>query len=131
MKNLQTILLGLVIALGVIYIAYNETRIAEAETRLESLDIETMDSNISKLFESRDFHQKAISTLEESHGRLVDASFKADEEIAKVVDRNTEGLAEAGQVFLNISDALLIIADEESFANHYRNTIKNIHDNFH
>ena len=28
MKNVQTILLGLVIALGVIYVGYNETRIA-------------------------------------------------------------------------------------------------------
>ena len=36
MKNLQTILLGLVIALGVIYVGYNETRIGKMEAEPET-----------------------------------------------------------------------------------------------
>ena len=36
MKKIQTILLGLVIGLGVIYIAYNETRISGIETSIET-----------------------------------------------------------------------------------------------
>ena len=37
MKNLQTILLGLVIALVVIYIAYNETRFSEIERSINEI----------------------------------------------------------------------------------------------
>ena len=37
MKKIQTILLGLVIGLGVIYIAYNETRISEIERSMNEI----------------------------------------------------------------------------------------------
>ncbi|MCL0031655.1 hypothetical protein M1N55_06465 [Dehalococcoidia bacterium] len=37
MKKIQTILLGLLIGLGVIYIAYNETRISEIERSMNEI----------------------------------------------------------------------------------------------
>ena len=39
MKKIQTILLGLVIGLGVIYIAYNETRISGIETSINEIKV--------------------------------------------------------------------------------------------
>ena len=39
MKKIQTILLGLVIGLGVIYIAYNETRISGIETSIGEIKV--------------------------------------------------------------------------------------------
>jgi hypothetical protein len=38
MKNVQTILLGLLIALGVIYVVYNEQRFTEKEVRILELE---------------------------------------------------------------------------------------------
>ena len=39
MKKIQTILMGLVIGLGVIYIAYNETRISGIETSINEIKV--------------------------------------------------------------------------------------------
>ena len=38
MKNVQAILLGLIIALGVIYVTYNEQRFTEKEARIVELE---------------------------------------------------------------------------------------------
>jgi hypothetical protein len=39
MKKIQTILLGLLIGFGVIYIAYNETRISGIETSIDEIKV--------------------------------------------------------------------------------------------
>ena len=58
MKNVQTIFLGLVIALGVIYVVYNETRIADLE---RDMDIEVEGSYANRLVLD---HQQRIEYLE-------------------------------------------------------------------
>ena len=75
MKNLQTILLGLVIALGVIYIAYNETRISGIETSIGEIKVinaeafSTTANSFRITAEGLRDHDLAIQSIQEEMAR--------------------------------------------------------------
>tara|TARA_Y100000294_G_C8244334_1_gene212165 strand:+ start:59 stop:298 length:240 start_codon:yes stop_codon:yes gene_type:complete len=75
MKKIQTILLGLVIGLGVIYIAYNETRISGIETSIGEIKVinaeafSTTANSFRITAEGLRDHDLAIQSIQEEMAR--------------------------------------------------------------
>jgi len=75
MKKIQTILLGLVIGLGVIYIAYNETRISGIETSINEIKVinaeafSTTANSFRITAEGLRDHDLAIQSIQEEMAR--------------------------------------------------------------
>ena len=76
MKKIQTILLGLVIGLGVIYIAYNETRISGIETSINEIKVinaeafSTTANSFRITAEGLRDHDLAIQSIQEKMDRI-------------------------------------------------------------
>lgn len=91
MKNVQTILLGLVIALGVIYVAYNEQRFAENEVR--SIELEkTVESQKELHVFSKEFADNTLLEFQsvQEWGDGITEAVKGNREGLKIIMEELE-----------------------------------------